>query len=640
MIKKILLAIVLIVVVLGGSLYLNKHHLVRIKNDLPPYTHAIDHMKSEMVAMRDGVKLFTRTYIPEGKGPWPSVLMRNPYARMDPVFSTFCEMFARYGYACTIQFTRGQGPSEGIWEPVVNEPNDGSDTLYWMAEQSWMDGNMAMWGGSYLALTQWAAAFDYPSELKTFVPISMGTNFHKILYEKGMFRHFATWWTLLMPDREMRPDAAKPEVLIEVTQHFPHIEIDEKFIGQKLDWYREWVGATSMDSPTWKREDAIQLSRVAKNLDIPLLLIDGWYDPFFSSQFQDYLNLGTKEQSRMIIGPWSHIQRPAGDLLPEETKSAMSIALNLSLEWFDHHLRGKPLEGEGFIKTYDIGLNQWKSRTVWPPETIDKQFQLTAFALSNTCDQGGLVEADLIERGFLEKNLEERGLSERDLAETSFAEGSLSADSNSNDNVNYNDSNNEKVSYDYDPNKPVESRGGSGFLLPLADNMKPGAILQDGICEREDVLTFMSPALTSDISITGDIKVVLKVSSSAEDTAFTAKIIDVYPDGRAVNIRDSISTLAYRNDVRSPLTYEPNTIVDVNIDMWPIEWTLQKGHRLRLDISSSNFPAFNIHSNFSGPWALQKETKVATQTIYSPSFIQLPIEVQSIASMKVQAQVN
>jgi len=183
----------------------------------------------------------------------------------------------------------------------------------------------------------------------------------------------------------------------------------------------------------------------------------------------------------------------------------------------------------------------------------------------------------------------------------------------------------EQVSYYYDPKKPVRSRGGSGFLGPLDLEVAPGALTQQGFCEREDVLTFTSQTFSEDMTIAGTIVVTLKVSSDAEDTAFTAKLMDVDPKGVAVNIRDTISTLSYRNDSPEALIYQPNDIIDLALDMWAIEWTLKKGHKLRLDISSSNFPAYNIHSNYAGNWAAQDRVKVAKQTIYFGSKLILPI---------------
>ena len=141
-------------------------------------------------------------------------------------------------------------------------------------------------------------------------------------------------------------------------------------------------------------------------------------------------------------------------------------------------------------------------------------------------------------------------------------------------------------------------------------------------------MSFQSKVFEKDVHVAGVIKVNLRVSSDAEDTAFTAKLMDVAPDGTVINIRDSISTLSYRNDAPEPLVYTPGSFVDVLLDMWAIEWTLKEGHHLRLDVSSSNFPAYNIHSNYAGNWATQAKVKTASQTLSSGSFVSLPVVAQ------------
>lgn len=594
-IKIVISSLIFFIMISCAVLIFNKHQIFRIQSGLRTYTHNLGRVEEGMVTMRDGVSLYTRTYFPKGDGLWPSILIRHPYVPMDALFEMFCEMYVRYGYACVLQITRGQGASEGTWEPVVNESHDGSDTLYWIVEQEWMDGNIAMWGFSYLALSQWSAAFDYPKELKTFMPVSMGTNLHTSLYEKGAFRHMATWWALFT-EGGMLPKSVEVDRFTEVSKHMPHIEIDTKFIGKRLDWYREWVSAASLNSQAWQRPHVIELDAVSKKIDIPILLLNGWYDPFFKAQFQDYLDLGSIQKSRMIIGPWDHSLQLSGDLLDKGLDRASKVLFPLSLEWFDHHLRGKPMNDEGYLKAYDMGANEWIIHKSWPAHTELKRLYLSNFSNANDCSSGKLVSHEAFGTRFLQE-----------------------------ENISFSVRTGEYIAFVYDPSKPVITRGGSGFIMAIDDEMKAGAVYQSGFCEREDVITFISSPTAVDISISGEIKVQLSVASDVDDSAFTAKLLDVQPDGRAVNIRDSISTLAYRNDVAEPLVYEPNSIVDVAINMWPIEWTLKKGHRLRLDVSSSNFPAFNIHSNFSGPWAEQTITKVAKQILYAPSYVELPI---------------
>ena len=162
------------------------------------------------------------------------------------------------------------------------------------------------------------------------------------------------------------------------------------------------------------------------------------------------------------------------------------------------------------------------------------------------------------------------------------------------------------------------------FILPGYDGAPPANVLQDGLCEREDVLSFVSDPFADNLTLAGTIVVDLSVSSSAPDTAFTAKLIEVFPDGREINIRDAITSLAYRNNATDPLSYEPHSRIAISIDSWPIEWQLTKGSRIRLDISSSDFPKFHAHRNRAGPWAAQDGMDVATQTVYG-GVLKLPI---------------
>lgn len=570
------------------SAVVNRLDIIRVAWDLPEFSHQKGEKQDLMLAMRDGVKLRTLKQTPAGEGPWPAILIRNPYDTMGTdLFNVICELWVRYGYACVYQETRGQLKSEGDWEPLVNEPRDTSDTLFWMASEDWVDGNIGMWGVSYLALTQWAGALHYPPELKTFMPTSMGTDFHKILYEKGNFRLYMTLWVLLMPDRGVNIKGVMN--FFNAAKHFPHNEIDERYAGKKLHWYQDWIRDVGTAAPTWQREDAIEVKNLASKLDIPVLIYEGWYDPFFKAELQDYQNLASREQSRMVIGPWSHIQQVASSL-ELDSEDAMKMSAQAMLQWFDYYLKGNTAaDASAYISTFDIGANQWKHYQSWPPATQEMVFELANLEESNFCHKGEL-------------NLKLTS------EEASAEEVSM-----------------EQVSFNYDPENPVPSRGGASYLGPLGTRIIPGAVKQEGFCEREDVLSFQSKVFDKNIHVAGVIKVNLRASSDSEDTAFTAKLMDVAPDGTAINIRDSISTLSYRNDSPEPQVYTPGSFVDVMLDMWAIEWTLKEGHHLRLDVSSSNFPAYNIHSNYAGNWAAQSQVKTASQSLSSGSFVSLPV---------------
>lgn len=167
------------------------------------------------------------------------------------------------------------------------------------------------------------------------------------------------------------------------------------------------------------------------------------------------------------------------------------------------------------------------------------------------------------------------------------------------------------------------------YLTGEAGAARPASVFQPEQGERADVLTFLSDPLERDLAIAGSIRARLTVSTEAEDTAFTVTVMEVSPDGRAINIRDGITSLRYRNGAGTPQPYVPNEKTEVEIELWPMAWKMRKGSRIRVDVSSSNFPAYHAHPNLAGPWALQAETRIARQTVYGgtaeAAWLDLPI---------------
>jgi putative CocE/NonD family hydrolase len=274
--------------------------------------------------MRDGVRLATTVYRPRGEGPWPTVLIRNPY---DAGFfmRAWCEIFVGYGYACVFQEARGQMESEGDWNPLVHEVDDGEDTLAWLIAQDFQDGNIGFYGPSYLGAVQWAmAARGLPPEVKTMIPIVTGTDFARLAYQRGMFRHeVLTAWSATMPGRGFNTENGARYG--DAVRHRPHVEVDELYFGARLDWYREWVTSPDPDFAIWQREDFAELMAAPAKLEIPILSIGGWYDIFFDAQLRDWRNLATRDRSRFIIGPWTHIMQPgASSSCPTRAVAATS----------------------------------------------------------------------------------------------------------------------------------------------------------------------------------------------------------------------------------------------------------------------------------------------------------------------------
>ena len=480
-----------LVIVLAGVAFLGRHELMRRYEDLPPFSHAGGEIREARVAMRDGVDLATTIYEPEGAGPWPTVLIRNPYADMGAIVGSWCDRLVRYGYACVYQDVRGQGESEGEWEPAVNEAHDGSDTLRWLAQQPFMDGNIGMIGPSYLAAVQWAAASEgLPPEVKTFLPSVFTTNTYDSLYEDGMFRHetFTAWGALMAKPREMGGQQSGTQYQNAI-RHRPHIEVDERFFGAHLPWYREWISSPSPSAPLWKRADNQLLLSTPERLDVPVLMIGGWYDVFFGPQFADWERLASQSRSRFVIGPWTHIGR-GGNVLETPGAGGGLLQWEITLDWLGHHLRGEPLENGPGVHSYVMREQRWQEYETWPPLGSAKRFHLFDLADASRCGGGGLSESA--------------------------------------------PSSGESAEYVYDPDDPVPTRGGAGmlaFLLPGFDGAPAANVLQEDLCDRDDILSFETLPLEHSLHFAGRIEVALTVASDARDTAFTAKVVEVMADG-------------------------------------------------------------------------------------------------------------
>jgi uncharacterized protein len=394
-----------------------------------------------------------------------------------------------------------------------------------------------------------------------------------VMYQDGMFRHelYTAWASMMRDSMSTSPNPEDGAQYQEAIRYRPHNKIDTEVFGLSMPWYRDMLTAMSPNSDYWQEDSRVTIREVPENMTIPVLMIGGWYDIFLGPQLEDWQRLATQSTSRFIIGPWTHSGTIGEYPMPDSKGGQFQWAE--MLPWLEHHLKSEPLTLSTGVKLYVIGEGGWEERAAWPTSNETQTLYLSNIALSNDCESGELADAP--------------GSGE--------------------------------VSYTYDPDNPVPSRGGGGMLaynMDGYDGAPPSNVDQSGFCEREDVLTFTSENFEDGLFISGDISVTLEVSSTAPDTAFTAKLIEVFPDGSTFNIRDSITSLAYRNGADEPLEYLPGELVTITIDFWPIAWQIQPGSSLRLDISSSDFPKFHSHTNRAGVWSEQTGADIAVQTIY------------------------
>lgn len=527
-----------------------------------------------MLRMSDGVHLRTVCWFPEGGRNLSVVITRSCYPHQEAELALHAREYSRRGFGYVVQWCRGTNGSEGGWEPNTYERQDGLDTMSWLSGLPFVK-NIGYWGNSYLASTGWCMADAVPEKVKSMYLGVYGTDRYTSVYKDGLFRQdIFTAWAMDNAGREITAD------YLESCSFRPQLEVDEALWGGRLDWYRDWISNTDRDSDYWSREGFWKMMRqIPEKMHIPVFIREGWYDHHLGSALVTYDRLSeeSRSHSTLQIGPWRHNY----DYVLEghtvrhlEDDSAAS-----PLEWFWKTLVLEQLP-ESERELYVIGADQWIS---YKKESDQKEVLYLEI---------GAQKADDGSSGRLLHTVGQDG----------------------------------KKEYVYDPHNPVMSHGSESCFKTVREI---GSLLQPECGYRDDVLSFVSAPYEGPMDIVGSIDVCLFVSSDAEDTSFTAKLMEVFEDGRTVNIRGSITTLAYRNGAAVRQTYEPGTIEEIHIRMWPIAWRLQKGSRLRLDISSSDFPQYALHSNYAGSWSMQEKCRCARQTVYSgkgfASRLEIPI---------------
>lgn len=534
-----------------------------------PIKNNISQIYTVMVPMRDGCKMETTVYLPLCEGPFHTLIYRTPYLVYSEEDHATAEEYCKRGYAYVLQMCRGTGKSEGIWEPNVNEKEDGIDTQNWVAAQEWCE-DIGLLGFSYMTYTCWATVPGYNSKVKTMYMTHYGTDRYASLYKSGMFRmDLMTGWAKNNAGFPIKAD------LIDTCKYIPQIEVDEKLWGRRVEWYRDWITNTNKGDKYWHQGFWEDLLQAPSQLDIPVYIGAGWFDHHLEGTVISFhaLNEEVKKHSHLRIGAWSHFYQPclAGyrDAVNLENSNAKT-----SLEWFDEVLVKKHIP-ERKVSLYFIGADVWKEFDEIPVPDEYRNYYFNA---------------------------------DRSLQTSMSKEG--------------------VITYEYDPKNPVMSHGSEVMFTTQSE---VGSLSQPDMNYREDVISFVSEPLDEAMNVCGAVKIHLHVSSDAEDTAFTSKIMEVKPDGTAYNIRTSLVTLGYREGEYARVEYIPGEVVPVTLDHLDIAWQISKGSRIRIDISSSDFPAYAAHTNYPGIWALQDQTRAANQTIImkheKESYVEFPCVV-------------
>jgi putative CocE/NonD family hydrolase len=563
--------------------------------------------------MRDGTILYADVWRPDTGEKCPAILTRLPYIPSDDselmTQSGYMnpQRFARAGYAVVIQDCRGTGASEG--EPYFwrQEREDGYDTVEWLAAQPWCDGSVGMYGISYFGYTQWAAAVMQPPHLRTICPMGAQTNFraHPFSERGDAFRlaAYGNFFLTLAENTLMKKNLTteKYESLRErityISDHWeeqifllPLKDSPVSKIAKELNLAPSpsEILANMQDENYWKESgDPFPYEKV----NIPCLHICGWYDlvsgPGVLQSYQELRARGgsdlARRNQRLLIGPWIHtldLQNIIGELNFGKASSGNFIDITgMHIKWFDYWLKGidSGIMDESPVRIFVMGDNVWRNENEWPlARTKYTKYYFHSGGQSNSSLGNGFLSTEL--------PYEEQ-----------------------------------PDVYLYDPRNPVVfNPPGLQFLLDQQDLEK-----------RADILVYTSAPLETDLEVTGPIQIKLWGASSAVDTDFTGKLVDVWPNGKAYNLVDGLIRARYRLSVVEPSLIEPGRIYEYSITLGNTSNLFKAGHRIRVEISSSNFPRYDRNLNTGHPIGQDAEIVTALQTIYHdrkcPSYILLPV---------------
>lgn len=542
--------------------------------------------KDVPITMRDGVRLYANVYRPQAEGRFPVIVIRLPYGKDEyycymPAIGKF---WARKGYAAVIQDVRGKFASEGTFEPFVHEIADGYDTIDWAAKQPWSDGNIGMMGESYYGYTTWAAAASQHPNLKCIAPANMNMDVYSSAYRQGAFD------LQLMGDWAIGMDSRTYQNALRLDHwQLPLIAMDDA-AGIPSYAYNRLVTHPYGGGP-W---DRINLTQWYDQIRIPILHQGGWYDVFLNGTIRNWQEIEIARSTSpsaapqwLVLGPWDH------ESTTDDTHRIGQLDIgdaSAVTQWqvrqafFDYCLKGMDtdLVTAPKVQIFVVGDNEWRLENEWPlARTQYADYYLHSGGAANTAQGDGAL--------------------------STTPPGDEPPDR-----------------YTYDPRDPVQYATGVDYWS-LAEQMQDRAAVE----ERPDVLVYTTEALREDVEITGPISVTLFASSDAPDTDFTATLVDVTPDDSTHLVQEGIIRASFRNgaDLRSPL--EPGKVYEYVLDLWATSYVVKAGHRIRLEVSSSNFDRYDRNPNTGNDFALSAEVVPAQQIIHHsseyPSRITLPL---------------
>lgn len=556
-------------------------------------TYAVAFEGNVAMKTRDGVTLRADIYRPKADGRFPVLLERTPYNKFSNI-DTGLRGAAR-GYVVILQDVRGRCASEGSWYPFKYESADGYDSVEWAAALPYSNGKVGMIGGSYVGATQMLAAIASPPHLVGIFPTITASNYHEHwAYQGGAFMQLLAqaWSSALAVNGVERQaggsaqpahwDYRRPPALYPV--------IDPGKAAGLADYYFDWIAHPTYDA-YWKNWS---IEAHYPQVLVPALHVAGWYDLFQDGSLRNFMGIqrfgGTeaaRRGQRLVIVPGGHAgnDRKIGDV--DFGKDSVIDLEAYGYRWFDHLMKGADtgIDRDKPVHLFVMGRNEWRDEEAWPlARARSTRYYLHA--------RGG--------------------------ARSSAGDGSLGTEAPGDEPAD---------TYVYDPEKPVPTHGGA----PLGDtgNFPPGPLDQREVEARDDVLVYSTPALERDTEVTGPVSLDLFVRSSAVDTDFTGKLVDVAPDGTAHNLTDGILRMRYRDSMETATLMQPGTVYHVTVALWSTSNVFLAGHRIRLEVASSNFPRFDRNANTAESPESATTRVPATQAVLHdrdhPSALILPV---------------
>ncbi|HEX3353244.1 MAG TPA: CocE/NonD family hydrolase [Terriglobales bacterium] len=563
-------------------------------------TYEVTMERGVTAAMRDGVVLRADIYRPKAEGRFPVLLQRTPYDMRNS--AEFAYAAAVHGFVAIVQDVRGRYSSDGDWYTFKHEPDDGYDTVEWAAALPYSNGKVGMWGGSYVGATQMLAAIAHPPHLAGICPVVTASNYHDgWTYQGGALEQWfnQSWTSGLAQDTLNRSVMNQTNAVVGASKlpltDYPLYNFSDPAAvpvstAALAPYFLDWLAHPSYDE-YWKQ---LAIEEHFADITVPVLTVAAWYDIFQGGSLRNYVGIkahGGSEAARrgqhllVTIGGHAGGGRKIGDV--DFGPAAAEFDENdITLKWYQYLFQGVQNEFAGKpVKIFVMGTNQWREEDDWPLARA----QSTKYFLHSARSANSL-----------------------------HGDGSLSATAPRSEPSDH---------YVYDPSNPAPTIGGP--LCCDTKHLAPGPKDQRPVEARDDVLIYTTPALTQDTEITGAVSLELFAQSSAVDTDFEAKLVDVAPDGFAQNLTEGIVRARYRNSQEKPDLMNPGQVYKFNVDLWSTSNVFLKGHAVRLEISSSNFPRFDRNLNTGEVQASARRYVSATNTVLHdsehPSALILPL---------------